>query len=299
MPEPLEAARTRSLLSHLRRVWGGSWWKIHGGPFQPRFVDIVGCLRGLFIALEVKRPHKRPTPAQVSTMDDVIRSGGVAGVVWSAEDIDWGLSRGIDNSSDFPYGRGNLVQTEWRERKGEAHNMPSRRNRTGKSGTKSKAKVQEPEELEEDEGVDDLDDLEDIEAELDELELDEAEDEESEDDEDEEVEEAPPAKKAKASKTTKASKNGKEAPVAEKSNRRGNVANLVVGKTLPEGMAGPNDIAKALKTDAKVVRRHLRKLGVDKTDGLYQWKPGKSLEDVARKVKKSIEEAAEKAAANA
>ncbi len=58
--EPLETAVVKAIKRKLEKTFGGKWVKIHGGPHQVSGVsDLVGCLRGRFIALEVKRPSKR------------------------------------------------------------------------------------------------------------------------------------------------------------------------------------------------------------------------------------------------
>lgn len=51
--------------------------------------DLIGILapEGRFLALEVKAPGKRPTPEQERFLALVTRSGGVAAVVRSVEDV--------------------------------------------------------------------------------------------------------------------------------------------------------------------------------------------------------------------
>lgn len=68
---------------------GGWWVKIHGGPFQAAGIpDLVGCVKGLFFALEVKRPGEgKISPIQKVTIKKIIRKGqGVACVVESPEE---------------------------------------------------------------------------------------------------------------------------------------------------------------------------------------------------------------------
>ena len=48
--------------------------------------DLVGCYRGHFVALEVKRPGGQPTAEQVAWLEVVRRNGGVAEVVHSVEE---------------------------------------------------------------------------------------------------------------------------------------------------------------------------------------------------------------------
>lgn len=52
--------------------------KIHGGPHQPRAVDIYACYRGVFIAIEAKRDHGiDATPRQKETLREVAAAKGM------------------------------------------------------------------------------------------------------------------------------------------------------------------------------------------------------------------------------
>jgi hypothetical protein len=64
------------------------WWKIHGGPMQRRGIpDIVGCIDGCFIAVEVKVPGRENTLTviQQDTLDQISASGGLAFMSSSVE----------------------------------------------------------------------------------------------------------------------------------------------------------------------------------------------------------------------
>lgn len=61
---------------------GSVWRKIHGGPMQNIGIgDLIGCVRGIYCNLEVKRGNKKATPAQRLEIIRVRKAGGVAGVV--------------------------------------------------------------------------------------------------------------------------------------------------------------------------------------------------------------------------
>lgn len=76
----------------------GAWWRNNCGvalhPNGARVVyglavgsaDLVGVVRGRFVALEVKTPTGRVTPAQAQWLALVRAQGGVAEVVRSVED---------------------------------------------------------------------------------------------------------------------------------------------------------------------------------------------------------------------
>ena len=55
----------------------------------PGSSDIIGIMPdGRFLAIEVKRPGKNPTPAQANFIEIVRKYGGIAGVVRSVEELD-------------------------------------------------------------------------------------------------------------------------------------------------------------------------------------------------------------------
>lgn len=54
---------------------------MHGGLFSPAGQpDIIGHCRGVFFAIEVKRPGKKPTKLQFHALGRIISKGGVA--IW-------------------------------------------------------------------------------------------------------------------------------------------------------------------------------------------------------------------------
>ena len=84
---PLETKITREILKYLRGrgIW---FFKVAGGPMQQRGVpDLICCVNGAFVALEVKRPELgRLTDLQALTIERIREAGGVAEVVTSVEE---------------------------------------------------------------------------------------------------------------------------------------------------------------------------------------------------------------------
>jgi len=76
-----EADITRAILDYLALV--GAWsLKVHGHLGQRAGVpDILACLRGRFVAIEVKRPGGRLSPHQRRELLAIVAAGGVALVV--------------------------------------------------------------------------------------------------------------------------------------------------------------------------------------------------------------------------
>ena len=67
----------------------GAWvLNTHSMGYQRRGVpDLIACLDGQFLALEVKRPGLEPTPLQARTLARIRLAEGVAGVVHSVEEV--------------------------------------------------------------------------------------------------------------------------------------------------------------------------------------------------------------------
>ena len=54
----------------------------------PGSSDIIGIMPdGRFLAIEVKKPGKKPTPEQLNFIEAIRRHGGIAGVVHGVEDL--------------------------------------------------------------------------------------------------------------------------------------------------------------------------------------------------------------------
>jgi Holliday junction resolvase len=49
--------------------------------------DIIACLDGKFIAIEVKRKGNKPTPLQLAKIEQIRASGGLAFVAYSKDDV--------------------------------------------------------------------------------------------------------------------------------------------------------------------------------------------------------------------
>jgi hypothetical protein len=92
-----ESALTASIVKAIRRRWPDSWTlKVHGHPGQTVGVpDLLVCVYGLLIALEVKCPRMRESVAhararvtlpQRAQLDAIRRAGGGGAVVLSVEE---------------------------------------------------------------------------------------------------------------------------------------------------------------------------------------------------------------------
>jgi hypothetical protein len=69
------------------------FWKIHGSPYQESGIpDLVGCIHGRFVGLEVKKQepgestehaYARTTELQLYQRDRILRAGGACATVLS------------------------------------------------------------------------------------------------------------------------------------------------------------------------------------------------------------------------
>lgn len=75
------------LLGELRKLPGSRWWKTHGGPWQePGIPDIVGCLRGRMVAVEVKVKGNTTTPKQEAFLRSLSAAGALTAIVFTSAD---------------------------------------------------------------------------------------------------------------------------------------------------------------------------------------------------------------------
>lgn len=82
-----ERAITKAIVAYLRSE--GAWpVKIHVSPQQLAGTpDILVCVDGRFVALEVKTAKGRVTPLQEKRLEDIRQAGGIAAVVRSVDDV--------------------------------------------------------------------------------------------------------------------------------------------------------------------------------------------------------------------
>lgn len=68
---------------------GGWWLNFHGGDaFMPRGIpDIIGCYRGRFVALELKRPGETPTVIQKKILRTLKSAGALTAVIHSVDEL--------------------------------------------------------------------------------------------------------------------------------------------------------------------------------------------------------------------
>ena len=87
MPKP-ETRLIHKILEELGRNFPSSYFrKIHGNPYQHAGIpDLVGCVEGFFIGLEVKTDTGETSKIQELEGIAILHAGGIHAVVRSPED---------------------------------------------------------------------------------------------------------------------------------------------------------------------------------------------------------------------
>jgi Holliday junction resolvase len=82
MAKKPESRLQRRIRDRLEKEVGGWWFKVHGSMFQVAGVpDLVGCVNGMFFALEVKTEDGDTSEIQDETIRRIKLEGGGATVV--------------------------------------------------------------------------------------------------------------------------------------------------------------------------------------------------------------------------
>ncbi len=83
-----EADIVRAILKYLKTVPGCFSWKEHGGMYGTAGIpDIICCIKGRFVAFEVKTPVGKPTALQEATIRKILAAEGIAQIVRSVDEV--------------------------------------------------------------------------------------------------------------------------------------------------------------------------------------------------------------------
>lgn len=87
---PRESATVDAIKRHLKRAYGAYVNKTHGDATKAGRLDIEACVRGLFVAVEVKAPGgSHPlSRRQAAEIVRIQRAGGIAFTATSVDDVD-------------------------------------------------------------------------------------------------------------------------------------------------------------------------------------------------------------------
>lgn len=101
MPKP-ETRLVKSIREALRAKYPqGLFLKIHGNRFQLVGIpDLLCCVKGRFIALEVKTATGKPTIAQLVILDRINKAGGYARIVRSVSEALKAVNKALFPATD-------------------------------------------------------------------------------------------------------------------------------------------------------------------------------------------------------
>lgn len=86
-PYVTETGLQAACQKRIREDYDGEVVKVHGGASQKSGTpDLLGCIRGRFVAVELKQPGKVPTPLQMKRLRDWARAGALAG--WATTEVE-------------------------------------------------------------------------------------------------------------------------------------------------------------------------------------------------------------------
>lgn len=84
----LEKDIQKKILNFINAQPGCYAIKITAGMYQKSGIsDILACVKGRFVAIEVKRPGEKPTPLQEAFLAKVICTGGRAFAATALDDV--------------------------------------------------------------------------------------------------------------------------------------------------------------------------------------------------------------------
>ena len=82
-----EKSIVNSIKRYLDKLPGCYVIKTHGSAYGAGQPDILGCYQGRTLALEVKRPGRKPTKLQQAVLKKWEAAGAIAAVVTSVEEV--------------------------------------------------------------------------------------------------------------------------------------------------------------------------------------------------------------------
>lgn len=85
---PTEKTITKNIQAWLKQQPNLFHYKVHGDPFQTAGLpDLIICVNGHFVGIEVKRPGGKATPLQLRMLERIIEAGGQAWIVSSLDHV--------------------------------------------------------------------------------------------------------------------------------------------------------------------------------------------------------------------
>lgn len=106
MAQQAESRLQQRIVKKLRSTYPGSWWVKTSGNNRVGTPDLLGCVEGLFIALEVKVEGRENTvtKVQAENLTRIRRSGGHSAVVTDARQAVQVVAEALHSHEQLPDG---------------------------------------------------------------------------------------------------------------------------------------------------------------------------------------------------
>lgn len=72
--------KIKDFLKTLPKTWHFKHWA--GAYSQKGIPDIIGCINGRFVGIEVKASKGKPSPLQIRAVENIRKAGGYADIVY-------------------------------------------------------------------------------------------------------------------------------------------------------------------------------------------------------------------------
>ena len=103
MVQKAESRLQRRMRKRLEEEFGGWWVKIHGSIYQAGIPDLVGCVCGMFIAIEVKKSENEDaSELQWKTIDNIKAEGGLSFCTHDIEEAVRRVRRHLEKAGRLP-----------------------------------------------------------------------------------------------------------------------------------------------------------------------------------------------------
>lgn len=83
---PQEATLTKHVKNYLDSLPNVQWYKA-SDRYHKGVSDIIACVEGKYVAIELKAENGKPSPHQLLYIKQVRSAGGVGGVCYSVDDV--------------------------------------------------------------------------------------------------------------------------------------------------------------------------------------------------------------------
>ncbi len=82
-----ETKLKQKVIKYIKKEYPGAWIYKTCDRFTVGIPDLILCIYGRFIAIELKVGNNKPTPMQIRNIKKILAAGGVADTAWSLDEV--------------------------------------------------------------------------------------------------------------------------------------------------------------------------------------------------------------------